>query len=306
MNGKPVVSIVLPTFNGSRYLADSIESVLAQTYQQWELIVVDDCSSDDTPAIIKRYVAVDPRIRALRHLTNRKLPAALNTGFGKARGDYFTWTSDDNVYLPHALGEMLGVLEKRTDVDVVYADVTHIDENGGAIGGAPAGACEELPFRNSVSACFLFRRRVFEALDGYDEEFFLAEDYDFWLRASCRFSLLPHHRVLYRYRWHPRSLTSQRAAQALAIVKALERNLPRLHSLRPAQRARAYVELAARCRQVADGAGARRSLLAALRLHPRTVFATRPTLLLGLALGISVRSWLRTRLGGVRRRLSSE
>jgi glycosyltransferase involved in cell wall biosynthesis len=159
VTGKPVVSIVLPTFNGSRYLADSIGSCLAQTYQHWELIVVDDCSSDDTPAIIDRYVAVDPRIRALRHLTNRKLPAALNTGFSKARGDYFTWTSDDNVYLPNALSEMLGVLEKRRDVDVVYADVTYIDETGAAIRSAPAGACEErLPqFRGRM---LLFRRRI--------------------------------------------------------------------------------------------------------------------------------------------------
>jgi glycosyltransferase involved in cell wall biosynthesis len=296
VSDKPVISIVLPTFNGSRYVGEAIRSCLDQTYRDWELIVVDDGSSDDTPAIIARYVEQDPRIRTFRHHTNMKLPAALNTGFGEARGDYFTWTSDDNVYLQSALSEMLRVLSESADTDIVYADVGHVDENGLAIRDVPAGPPEDLPFRNSVGACFLFRRRVFEELKGYRQELFMAEDYDFWLRASGRFRLLPLHRLLYRYRWHSRSLTSQQSAQARAIVAALERNLPEMHSLSSGQRAHAYFELAARCRRIRDGHRARRNLLRALRLRPSMLFTTRPTLLLGLTCGITLRSLLRGRL----------
>src|SRR5690606_22425727 len=117
MNESPFVSIVLPTYNGARYLAQSIESCINQTYTQWELIIVDDASTDDTPAIISHYVQLDSRIRTVRHSTNRKLPAALNTGFDMARGEYFTWTSDDNYYRPEALGVMVAFLESRADVD---------------------------------------------------------------------------------------------------------------------------------------------------------------------------------------------
>ena len=84
----PVVSIVLPTYNGSTYLGEAIESCLAQTYPAWELIIVDDCSTDATPALLAQYAARDQRIRVIRHEENRKVPGALNTGHAAARGSY--------------------------------------------------------------------------------------------------------------------------------------------------------------------------------------------------------------------------
>src|SRR5215468_4846876 len=106
MSAAPLVSVVLPTYNGSRYLRGAVESVLAQTLADFELIVVDDCSTDATPALVAELAARDPRIIAVRHEANRKLPGALNTGFARARGRYFTWTSDDNLYAPAALARL--------------------------------------------------------------------------------------------------------------------------------------------------------------------------------------------------------
>src|SRR5688572_20908989 len=106
-----MVSIVLPTFNGSRYLAESIESCLAQTYRAWELIIVDDCSTDETPSIIKSFEARDSRIRSIRNQKNLKLPGSLNAGFAEAKGALFTWTSDDNLYRPNALEVMVAEIE---------------------------------------------------------------------------------------------------------------------------------------------------------------------------------------------------
>jgi glycosyltransferase involved in cell wall biosynthesis len=99
----PLVSIILPTYNGSQYLSEAIESCLHQTYENWELILVDDCSTDATPQIIGRYVGRDPRIRSIRHASNKKLPEALNTGHAAAQGEYLMWTSDDNRLLPAAI-----------------------------------------------------------------------------------------------------------------------------------------------------------------------------------------------------------
>src|SRR4051794_6743497 len=105
-----LASIVLPTYNGSKYLASAIESCLAQTYRNFELILVDDCSKDATPEIIANYAARDSRVRSIRHETNQHLPGGLNTGHKAARGEFLTWTSDDNLLRPDFLAEMVGFL----------------------------------------------------------------------------------------------------------------------------------------------------------------------------------------------------
>lgn len=94
----PKVSIVLPTFNGSKYIKQSVESVLSQTFTDFELIIVNDCSTDDTLSICNELKELDSRITIISNETNKKLPASLNIGFRRAVGEYFTWTSDDNLF----------------------------------------------------------------------------------------------------------------------------------------------------------------------------------------------------------------
>src|SRR5262245_42250457 len=91
-----LVTIVLPTYDGARFIDEAIAGWVAQNHAAWELIVVDDASTDDTPHRLRAWSEKDSRIRVVRHATNRKLPAALNTGFAGARGKYLTWSSDDN------------------------------------------------------------------------------------------------------------------------------------------------------------------------------------------------------------------
>ena len=98
-----LISIVLPVYNGERFLRESIDSVLAQTYTNWELLIVDDCSTDNTAAIVHEYVQKDSRVQYYKNEKNLRLPRNLNRGFSLARGDYLTWTSDDNVFWPTAL-----------------------------------------------------------------------------------------------------------------------------------------------------------------------------------------------------------
>src|SRR2546421_11390556 len=103
----PLVSIIMPVHNGERsgqgWLRRSLQSCLEQTFIDWEMIVQDDASSDNTPAIIAEFTAKDARISYRRNETNLKTPGTLNAGFAAARGRYFTWTSDDNVFRPAAL-----------------------------------------------------------------------------------------------------------------------------------------------------------------------------------------------------------
>ena len=85
-----MVSIILPTYNGEAYIAQSIESILSQTYKKFELIIVNDCSTDHTLEIIQRYKEKDARIRVINNIVNKKLPCSLNIGFSDARGDYLS------------------------------------------------------------------------------------------------------------------------------------------------------------------------------------------------------------------------
>lgn len=242
MKPTPLVSIVLPTYNGARYLREAIQSCLEQTYSHWELILVDDASTDETPAIIKEYTDLDARIRALRHDHNRKLPAALNTGFAVAHGEHLTWTSDDNRYRPHALATLVAFLEERPDVDVVYTDYTVINEAGQPLRAVQVEEPEALPFRNPIGACFLYRAAVAQKVGAYAEDLFRAEDYDFWLRAAGVFRLAPLHEDLYEYRLHGASLNMSQSPQChVASARAQLRNLPRMDWLDDATRARAYL-----------------------------------------------------------------
>ena len=128
------ISIVMPVYNGEKYLRESIESIREQTCQNWELILVNDCSTDNSPAIMQEYEKKDSRIKVVHNSQNKKLPGSLNIGFEHAAGEYFTWTSDDNRYKPRALERMAAILENDAGIGLVYADMDYIDEEGNKTG----------------------------------------------------------------------------------------------------------------------------------------------------------------------------
>jgi glycosyltransferase involved in cell wall biosynthesis len=244
----PTISIVLPTHNGSRYIDQSIDSVVRQTFQDWELIIVNDASSDNTPDIIDRWASLDDRITAVHLKKNRKLPGALNDGFAQARGAFHTWTSDDNWYHSQALELMAAVLTKEEDISVVCADRTNVDQFGSPIELSEAGSAEDLHIMNRIGACFLYRREVTDALNGYDEELFGAEDYDFWLRAALQFRFYRIPEPLYSYRYQPASISATKYHLIARNVElAVRRWLPQMTWACEATRLQAYIEWGVRC-----------------------------------------------------------
>ncbi len=243
---QPLVSIVLPVYNGARYLAESLASVIAQTYPHWELICVDDCSTDETPAILADWAARDSRIHVIRHTSNKRLPGALNTGFAAAHGELLTWTSDDNHYRPRALAVFVQQLTSEPTTDFVYSDYALLDEDGQSTGVVSAPPPDELMADKGALPCFLYRRGVYQRVGDYATDLFLAEDYDYWLRviaAGCQ--LRPVHETLYEYRRHARSLTDAYSGKTFAVAeKALLRNMPALVSHSPQLRGAIYLQLA--------------------------------------------------------------
>jgi glycosyltransferase involved in cell wall biosynthesis len=196
----PTISCILPVYNGERYLQKSINSVIAQTFTDWELIIIDDGSTDHTAEILDAQT--DTRIRVYHNERNRKLPATLNRGFMMARGKYWTWTSHDNKYLRIAFGAYMNAIE-QSNADVVYSDCRIINACGERYAHRPADKIEKLPYSNVVHASFLFKPAVWRTLGGYDESLFRSEDWDFWIRAyltGMKFHVIPFE--LYEYRVH--------------------------------------------------------------------------------------------------------
>jgi glycosyltransferase involved in cell wall biosynthesis len=279
-----LVSIVLPTHNGARYLRESIDSCLAQTYANLELIVVVDGSRDETLTILKSYD--DRRLSTIVLPNNVGLPRALNIGFARARGALLSWTSDDNRFRAVAIAEMVDVLKSRADVDIVYSDFSEIDQGGRAIPPLSwTGVPEDIIRFNCVGPCFLYRRQVQESLGGYDDAMRLAEDYDFWLRAAVLFRMTRLRRNLYLYRRHPNSLTERYRERALAASdRALGRSLPKFQWVPGPTRASLYLWLAGRAWERNEISGARAAVVQALCRSPRLALRETPPRLLAAAL----------------------
>lgn len=272
MNQTPLVSIVLPTYNGAKYLEQSIRSCLNQTCRNWELIIVDDASTDGTAEKLAELSRSDSRIQVIRHATNQKLPAALNTGFAQVRGTYLTWTSDDNLFRPQALAEMVAFLETNPRIGLVYTDYSLINESGEETQQRRVAESDQLYATNTVGPSFMYRRKVMEEVGEYARDLFLAEDYDYWLRVSARFQLAALHQDLYRYRLHPQSLTSSRRDRIHhAEAAALFRNLPRLDWVSDELKAEAFLRRALRARNRGQFALSARLLAFGLRYSTRTV-----------------------------------
>lgn len=207
----PKISIVLPVFNGQKYLRQALDSILDQTMKEWELIIVDDCSSDLTQKIVKEYMKKDKRIIYVRNNKNLKLPKSLNIGFEQSRGKYLTWTSDDNCYRSNALIEMSNALDENTDVMMVYAGMMNIDGNGLQLGMQGKTSFETIYITNIIGACFLYRREARENIGDYDIELFGVEDYDYWLRIVREYHIAYIDKILYDYRRHTSSLTCEKS-----------------------------------------------------------------------------------------------
>lgn len=220
---RPIVSIVLPSYNGEKYIRESIDSVLAQTFPYWELILVDDCSTDGAGAVMDAYAAKDSRIRVIHNAVNQRLPHALNVGFREARGKYLTWTSDDNRYLPRALEVMVRALDADSAVPMVSAEMECIDESGALIGGYPVYEDHLLWADDLVGACFMYRREALIKVGEYDPAKVYVEDYDYWLRIRMAMGEIKNvPELLYQYRRHGDSLTATKG-------KEIRRQIARLH-----------------------------------------------------------------------------
>lgn len=239
-----LVSVVIPIFNADQFVREAIESVLAQTYSDWELVLVDDGSSDRSTAIAMEYAARDPgRVFYVTHSggATRGLSASRNLGIAHARGEYVTFLDADDTWFPHKLERQTAMLNRHQDAGMVYGVsqwwYSWTDEPQDATRdfvyplGVPAGVAIEPPaliepfFVRQEAAIphpgsILVRRSLLERIGGFEEAWAsggrpdtsfrdLYEDQALYGKICVHASVVASAECWYRYRQHPASMTAQ-------------------------------------------------------------------------------------------------
>ena len=242
----PLVSVVLPVWNQPELLGAGIRSILDQTYRNLELIVVDDGSTADLLPVVSAFQS-DPRFRCIRR-PHEGLPRTLSAGFRMARGDFWTWTSADNLAHPEMVETLLRFLLRRPDVDMTFGNMDLIDDRGAPLlhsnyrvhAQRPQATNQlDLPHTvetlglindNFIGACFLYRAEMGRALGRYDDSLLGTEDYDYWLRMQSAGAIahVDTDECLYSYRVHDDSLSGRHAVRIAQNAEALiDRNRER-------------------------------------------------------------------------------
>jgi hypothetical protein len=222
------VSVAMPVRDGGPWVREAVDSVLAQDFGAFELIAVDDGSTDDTPAILAEAAARDARVRVLRP-QGRGLVAALTCAVAAAQGDYLARLDADDVAAPGRLGRQLAVMEARPALGLLGSWADKIDRHGAPIGRlTPETDPHELvallartnPF---IHSSLMLRTDLVRRLGGYRAAFEAAEDYDLWLRIAevAEVANLPE--PLIRYRWHPGNVTSRKEVRQCFSVRLAQR-----------------------------------------------------------------------------------
>lgn len=221
-----LVSLILPVHNGEKYLSEAIESILNQTYTNFELIAINDGSTDNSAKILDDFAKKDKRIKVI-HQENQKLPATLSRGIRLAIGEYITWTSDDNRLKPRFIEAMVDCLHRHPSWDMVYGNEDIIGDDGQPLVNSdwypgyqqPAGSNHiYLPSdpsvlniypNNYIGGAFMYRSRVAWLLGDYSKIRFTTEDYDYWMQVNSLMTLrhTDFSEPLYEYRFHSKSLT---------------------------------------------------------------------------------------------------
>lgn len=225
-----LVSVIIPCYNGARFLPEAIESVLNQTHLQFEIILVDDGSVDNSIEVVSRY----PRIRCIIQ-TNQGVAAARNRGVRESQGSYLVFLNQDDRLLPNALEINLGCLKAHPDRGFIFGCSRLI-----ASDGTPwQHEIEQQPveekdyyraFLSGGQICskicppstVMFRRAVFDFVGGFDASMPPADDYDMYLRIARLFPIYCHNQEIVEYRIHDANQSGNSALMLKACLRALK------------------------------------------------------------------------------------
>ena len=221
----PKVSICIPTYNRKDYLKETLDSVFAQTYRDYEVVVLDDGSTDGTEEAIKK--AGYP-VRYYRQ-ENRGEAATRNKLIGLAEGQFITFLDSDDLLMPDAVGRMINAMEAENEEVIVYGSYLRIDENGNVCGRCKrklySGHITKYLFQNIfVHSCgSMLTKKALEAIGGFNETLAVCSDYDLRLRLSLKYRFIALLEPTFKRRRHKGNISANSTANRLTELKVLER-----------------------------------------------------------------------------------
>jgi glycosyltransferase involved in cell wall biosynthesis len=229
------VSVIMPAYNVAPYIGAAIESVCAQTMSDWELLVVDDGSTDNTRAIAQTYVAMDSRVRLFHH-ANLGISGARNRALREATGEFLAILDSDDFWEPQYLTTQLGVFSRHPEVDIVTGNAWYL---GGRRNGLPTRPwpdfrppptlSEILSDDECIFIMTIMRRRVYDTIGGFDERLRSNEDFDFWARAALAgFSFWRNDEPLGHYRRRHDSVSANHLGMVNGVLKVCDKLRPML------------------------------------------------------------------------------
>jgi glycosyltransferase involved in cell wall biosynthesis len=214
-------TVIIPAYNASRFLGEALESIFRQTRPADEVIVVDDCSTDDTLAIARRFPVV-----VLPSRSNQGHAAARNLGIQAAQGDVIAWLDADDCFEPNHLEVVVALLEQNSQAAVAFSAVRIVGERSGVWGGFPCSEGPEemlrhclrrtvVPAMSAVTRTFALR-----SIGGFDSALRIAPDFDLWLRLSRSWRFISTELVTSNYRWHPSQISARPDRQIESVYLA--------------------------------------------------------------------------------------
>jgi glycosyltransferase involved in cell wall biosynthesis len=232
MSAAPQVSIIIPSHNREKYLGLAIQSVLIQTFTNFELIVVDDGSTDGSLQIAQQFAASDTRIKVLASEQNQGEASALKKGFDTAQGEFVGQVDSDDLLEPQALELTVEALEGDPGLGIVYTNYIDIDEDGNKVRvgmrcSIPYSA-ERLLTKMMVFHFTLMRKSIYQSVGGFNPKFDPVQDYDLLLRLSERTRIAKIPEFLYLHRIHSNMVSKTKSLKMLVLsYKAVEQALIR-------------------------------------------------------------------------------
>ena len=225
---KPLVSVVMPAYNSEKYIAEAIESILNQTYKNFEFIIVHDGSTDKTLEIIQKYAKKDKRIRVIDNEKNIGNNRSRNKGIFASQGKYIATQDSDDISLLRRFKEQVDFLEKSQDVAVVGSDIELFNGETGEIISIRRYPETDQGLRKMIffSSPFaqpatMIRKEAIIELGGYSGRFLVSEDLDMWFRIGTYYKFASIPSVLLRYRVHKNSLTGRKLKTMEKIANQL-------------------------------------------------------------------------------------
>lgn len=234
----PLITVIMPVYNGERYLEKAVQSVLAQSYPNFELILVDDCSGDQSAQIIEKYLS-DPRVVYLRNAKNAGVASSRNRALERAKGEFITFHDQDDLWLPNKLLLQMDALRQHPDVGLLHTRYARIDTEGEllpeyrSLGEQAFGndgaeihvrdVFEEIFISNDIQPLTsIIPKKVLDEVGWFNPDLPGVDDYELWLRIAQRYPIGHLQTITGFWRIHGAQQSKQGYAMLLIRLKAMD------------------------------------------------------------------------------------